>query len=124
MSDRYLRIVLTVIALELGWMAIKDTAPVPVSAQQNQATPVVIRGIDLPCPGGAINCREESLPVAIVRSNNALRVTADQPLQVDARGIVRIRADQPMVVETRDRPLLIQSVPATAAPRPGIVDQR
>ena len=120
MSDRYLRIVLTVIALELGWIAIKDTATVQVSAQQNQApTPVVIRGIDLPCQAGAINCREESLPVAIVRSNNPLRVTADQPLQVDARGIVRIRADQPMLVETGDRPLLIESVPAGTAARPG-----
>jgi hypothetical protein len=120
MSDRYLRIVLTVIALELGWIAIKDTAAVEVSAQQNQAaTPVVIRGIELPCQGGAINCKEELLPVAIMRANNPLRVTADQPLQVDARGIVRIRADQPMIVETRDRPLLIQSVPAGTAARPG-----
>jgi hypothetical protein len=120
MSDRYLRIVLTVIALELGWIAIKDTAAVPVSAQQNQPpTPVVIRGIDLPCQGGAINCKEESLPVAIMRASNPLRVTADQPLAVDARGIIRIRADQPMVVETRDRPLLIQSVPAGTAARPG-----
>jgi len=119
MSDRYLRIVLTVIALELGWIAIKDTAAVEVSAQQNQPTPVVIRGIELPCQGGAINCKEELLPVAIMRANNPLRVTADQPLQVDARGIVRIRADQPMIVETRDRPLLIQSVPAGTAARPG-----
>jgi hypothetical protein len=123
MSDRYLKIILTVIALELGWMALKDTA-VQVSAQQNQFTPVVIRGIDLQCPGNNVNCRETSLPVAIARSDNPLRVTADTPLQVDARGIVRIRADQPMVVETRDRPLLIQSVPASAAPRPGIVDPR
>jgi hypothetical protein len=122
MSDRYLRIVLTVIALELGWMALKDAA-VQVSAQ-NQFTPVVIRAIDLQCPGNDVNCRETSLPVNIMRANNPLRVTADTPLQVDARGIVRIRADQPMLVETGDRPLLIQSVPATSAPRPGIVDQR
>jgi hypothetical protein len=125
MSDRYLRVVLTVIALELGWIAIKDAAPVQVSAQQNQPlTPVVLRGIELPCQAGAINCREETLPVAIVRATNPLRVTSDTPLQVDARGIIRVRADQPMIVETRDRPLLIQSVPATSAPRPGIVDQR
>jgi hypothetical protein len=121
MSDRYLRVVLTVIALELGWIAIKDAAPVHVSAQQNQPpTPVVLRGVELPCQGGAVNCREETLPVAIVRATNPLRVTSDTPLQVDARGIVRVRADQPMIVETRDRPLLIQSVPATSAPRPGI----
>ena len=123
MSDRYLKIILTVIALELGWMALKDTA-VQVSAQQNQFTPVVIRGIELPCQSGPVNCKEELLPVSIMRANNPLRVTADTPLQVDARGIVRIRADQPMLVETGDRPLLIQSVPATSAPRPGLVDQR
>jgi hypothetical protein len=53
--DRYLKIILTVIAIELGWLSVKDIA-VPVSAQQtqqNQQTPqltgVVIRGIDLPC---------------------------------------------------------------------------
>jgi hypothetical protein len=122
--DRYLKIVLTVIAIELAWLGLKDSA-VRVSAQQNQApTPVILRGIELPCQAGAINCREETLPVAIVRANNPLRVTSDTPLQVDARGIIRVRADQPMIVETRDRPLLIQSVPATSAPRPGIVDQR
>ena len=121
MSDRYLKVVLTVIALELGWIAVKDAAPVQVSAQQNQPpTPVVIRGVDIQCPGNNVNCRDTSLPVEITRASNPLRVTADQPLQVDARGIIRVRADQPLIVETRDRPLLIQSVPATSAPKPGI----
>jgi hypothetical protein len=106
LADRYLKIILTVIALELGWIAVKD-ATVNVSAQQPPAaqaapTPVVIRGIDLP--------GEDALPVTLVRSLSTLRV-ADQ--------LIRIRADQPIVVETRDRPLLIQSVPASAAPRPG-----
>src|SRR5262245_35093474 len=50
-ADRYIKIILTIIALELGWLALKDTA-VPVSAQQQQqqrdvATPVVIRGVEL-----------------------------------------------------------------------------
>lgn len=125
-SDRYLRIVLTVIALELGWIALGDTA-VQVSAQRGQQaepTPVVIRGIDLPCTGVYQNCREGFVPVVITQSNSSLRVTADPPLQVDARGLVRIRADQPMVVETGDRPLLVQQVPATSAPRPGVIDPR
>jgi hypothetical protein len=114
--DRYLKIVLTIIALELGWIGLKDTA-VGVSAQQNQAvTQVVIRGVDLPCESGDRNCRETSLPI---RATSPVRVVADTTLPVDARGIVRIRADQPMIVETRERPLLIQSVPAGTAPRPG-----
>jgi hypothetical protein len=121
MSDRYLRIVLTIIALELGWIALKDTA-VQVSAQQDQRqpTPVVIRGVDVPCPAtDAGTCRESVLPVLVSRTSAPVRITADQSLPVDARGLVRIRADQPIVVETRERPLLIQSVPAGTAPRPG-----
>ncbi len=131
--DRYLKIILTVIAIELGWLAVKDVA-VPVSAQQTQQnqqsqqspqlTQVVIRGIDLPCGGNTINCRETSLPVSLTRATVPMRVTADTPLPVDARGTVRIRQDQAIIVETSDRPLLIQSVPPTAAPRPGIPDGR
>ena len=33
MSDRYLRIVLTIIAVELGWLGLKDVGPTAVSAQ-------------------------------------------------------------------------------------------
>lgn len=128
--DRYLKIILTVIAIELGWLGVKDIA-VPVSAQQTQQnqqtqqlTPVVIRGIDLPCAGNTINCRETSLPVSVTRTTAPMRITVDTPLPVDARGTVRIRQDQAIVVETGDRPLLIQSVPPSAAPRPGIPDGR
>jgi len=132
-SDRYLRIILTVIAIELAWLGVRDVA-VPVSAQQTQQnqqaqanqqlTPVVIRGIDLPCQGNFINCRETSLPVALTRANVPVRVAADTPLPVDARGTVRIRQDQAFIVETGDRPLLIESVPPTGAARPGIPDGR
>lgn len=128
--DRYLKIVLTVIAIELGWLGVKDVA-VAVSAQQNQPiqqnaqpTPVVIRGIDLPCGGNTINCRETSIPVSLTRTTAPVRITVDAPLPVDARGTVRIRQDQAIIVETADRPLLIQSVPPTSAPRPGIPDGR
>src|SRR5687768_13847124 len=122
-ANRYVRVILTIIALELGWIALKDTA-VPVSAQRGQQiepTLVLIRGIDLPCAGSAIyvNWREVFLPVAITQASTSMRVVADPPLQVDARGLIRIRAEQPIVVETRDRPLLIQSVPAGTAARPG-----
>jgi hypothetical protein len=117
--DRYLKIILTVIAIELGWIALTDTG-VQVSAQQNPPmTSVVIRGIDLPCQGNAINCRETSLPIDIARQTTPVRIAADAPLPVNASGIVRIRADQPMIVETGERPLLIQSVPAGTSPRPG-----
>ena len=132
LRDRYLKIILTVIAIELGWLGVKDIA-VPVSAQQTQQnqspqnqqlTPVVIRGIDLPCQGNVANCRETSLPVSVTRTSAPVRVTADTPLPVDARGTVRIRQDQAIIVETGDRALLVQSVPPTGAPRPGIPDGR
>ena len=125
--DRYLKVILTVIAIELGWLGVKDVA-VPVSAQQTQQNPqltsVVIRGIDLPCQGNFINCRETALPVSLTRTTVPVRVTADTPLPVDARGTVRIRQDQAIIVETGDRPLLIESVPPTGAARPGIPDGR
>ena len=40
--DRYTKLILTVIALELGWIAINGTG-VPVLAQRSEATPVIIR---------------------------------------------------------------------------------
>jgi hypothetical protein len=85
---------------------------------------VIIRGIDLPCQGNLINCRETSLPVSLTRTTVPVRVTADTPLPVDARGTVRIRQDQAIIVETGDRPLLVESVPPTGAARPGIPDPR
>ena len=33
MADRYLRIVLTIIAVELGWLGLKDAVSTPASAQ-------------------------------------------------------------------------------------------
>ena len=106
--DRYLKIILTVIAIELGWLSVKDLA-VPVSAQQTQQnqqtqplTGVVIRGIDLPCGGNTINCRETSLPVSVTRTTAPMRITVDTPLPVDARGTVRIRQDQAIGTGNRE----------------------
>jgi hypothetical protein len=113
-ADRYMKIVLTVIALELGWIAVKDTA-VEVSAQQQAtAMPVIIRGVEA-TPG-----KPGSIPVTITGSTTTVRVASERPFQVDVPQPLRIQADQPIVVETGQRPLLIQSVPGAPAPRPGI----
>lgn len=112
MSDRYLRIVLTVIALELGWIAVKDVATVPVSAQ-NAPMPVMIRGIDL------LADKQEPLPISLERESTPVRVISARPLQVENLRPLSIQANQPIVVETASKPLLIQSVPAGTAPRPG-----
>jgi hypothetical protein len=109
-ADRYLKVILTIIALELGWLAIKD-ATVPVSAQRGEPapTPVVLRGIDLR--------QREVLPVTLTGNNSVVPVMSGRPLQIEQPLIVQ--ADRPLPVETASRPLLVQSVPATPSARPG-----
>jgi hypothetical protein len=123
--DRYVKVVLTVIALELFWIGLKDTAP-GVSAQAQPApTPVVIRGIDVSGPEAGF------LPVAVVggyrqipsRARDAvdrlsaevttdrpIRVESERPLDVTVQGTVRVEAE---------RPLKVESIPYTPAQRPG-----
>jgi len=123
--DRYVKVVLTVIAIELFWIGIKDTAP-PVSAQAQAApTPVIIRGIDVSGPEAGF------LPVAVVggyrqipsraresvdrlttevTAERAIRVESERPLDVTVQGTVRVEAE---------RPLRVESVPYTPSQRPG-----
>jgi hypothetical protein len=96
--DRYVKIVLTIIALELFWIGIRDSAP-PVAAQA-QAGPspapiaVIIRGIQLP------PASNDYLPVGVV--GQPVRVEIPQPVKIEA-----------------DRPLRVESVPYTPSARPG-----
>ena len=90
MSDRYLKVVLTVIALELGWIAMKDGAT-PVGAQAvPQVTPVVIRGIEL---------RDPVTTAIPIREVEPLSVVAVRPVQIDGSVPLRIHADRPIPVE-------------------------
>jgi hypothetical protein len=91
MSDRYLKLVLTVIALELLWLAAAGMVR-PVSAQPG-TMPVVITGIRLEAND------ESALPVVVT---GTVTMTARGPLKIEA-----------------DRPLPVQSVPYTPAERPG-----
>ena len=88
---RYLRIVLTVIAFELLWLAAAGPAR-PVSAQP-AAIPVVITGIRL-----------DSL------DSDALPVSVDGTVIIAPLGPLKIEADHP---------LLVESVPYTPGSRPG-----
>jgi hypothetical protein len=91
-AKRYLNAILTLIALELGWIALNHSA-VPVAAQP-AATPVVITGINL-------------------RSDDA-------PLPVALRGPIEIRATAPVpIVATRPIEVFI---PVTTSSRPGLPD--
>jgi hypothetical protein len=121
-GDRYLKAVLTLIALELGWIALTLSGS-PVSAQQQQqGTPVVITGIDLErssdyLPVGVLgqvrNTPAAFQPVATTIRNdrtNAVPVSLPQPLDVRAVGAIRIDSD---------RPIKVENVGYTPAQRPG-----
>jgi hypothetical protein len=88
--DRYLRFVLTLIAVELLWLAAYGL-PAPASAQV-AATPVIITGIHLTTPD-------------------------DNLLPVKVRGTVSISSSGPLKVEA-DRPLPVESVPYTPSATP------
>jgi|SRR5687768_14471029 len=112
-TDRYLRIILTVIAFELLWLGLKGSAPA-VSAQTAPAR-VIIASVD----GGF-------LPVALAgqtmdAGRNPLRpvqVGISGNVAITARTPLKIEADRPLKVEA-DRPLKVESVPYTPSARPG-----
>jgi hypothetical protein len=98
--DRYVKTILTIIALELFWIGIKDAAP-PVAAQA-APTAVVIRGIQI------APTSNEYLPVGVV----------GQPVRVDVTRPVKIETDRPIKIEA-DRALKVENVGFTPAPKPG-----
>jgi len=112
-TDRYLRIILTIIAIELLWLGLKDVAPA-VSAQAEPAR-VIIASVD----GGF-------LPVALAGQTPTAGRAPLRPVQVgvtgdvfiQARTAVKIEADRPLKVEA-DRPLKVESVRYTPGERPG-----
>lgn len=79
-ANRYLNVVLTIIAVELGWLAISQLGA-PVSAQQ-APTRVVLTGIELNS--------EELLPVVLRRADVPLRLDSSQPLRIQEPVTVRI----------------------------------
>jgi hypothetical protein len=90
-NNRYLKAVLTFIALELLWLAAIGP-PRPVEAQ----------------PG----------PMRVILTGVALDSRANDALPVDVTNLVTIIPEGPVKVEA-DRPLLVESVPYTPSPRPG-----
>ena len=112
-TDRFLRIVLTVIAVELLWLGLKDFAP-RVTAQTAPMR-VIISDVD----GGF-------LPVALAGQTPNVGRDPLRPIQIGISGSVaiqtrtplKIEADRPLKVEA-DRPLRVESVPYTPGTRPG-----
>jgi hypothetical protein len=108
----YLKVILTVIAIELAWLGVKDLAP-RVSAQAT-ATPVVITGVQIAGNEGGF------VPVAIVgayrdapRGPHLLG-----PLATRIEGRVPVQLPLPVKVAA-DMPLPVQQVDYTPRARPG-----
>jgi len=124
-ANRYLNVVLTLIAAELGVIALSHTG-VPVSAQQ-KATPVVITGVDMQrnvtvpitVRGVELIDRKTYLPVGLYGQLEGPPDTAAfRPVDIRAIGTVKIEADRPIRVEA-DPPLKVQ-IPVVSSPRPGL----
>ena len=125
MATRYLNAVLTLIAVELGWIALTHTG-VPVSAQQ-KATPVVITGVELqrnvmlPVTVSGVDLfdRNAYLPVGLLgQVDNPPQPTRFRPVEMRPTSTIKIEADRPIRVEA-DPPLKVQ-IPVVSSPRPGI----
>ena len=124
MTDRYLKIVLTVIALELGWIAVKDAA-VPVSAQQPQTVRAIVAGVDID-PDAV---QRGALPIVVRPQDAALRIQADapgRPLKIETDRPIKVEGDRPLPISIdrpvkveADQPLKIEQVPYTPGRVPG-----
>ena len=122
-TSRYLNAVLTLIAVELGFIALSHSG-VPVSAQ-TQATRVIITGVDmqrnaaLPVSvrGVELIDRKAYLPVGLYGQLDAPPDTA--PFRpIETRAITPIKIEGSVRVEA-DPPLKVQ-IPVVTSPRPGI----
>jgi hypothetical protein len=110
--DRYVKVILTVIALELLWLGVRDTAQIVQAQTPQQPMQVVITGFKIG--------KQEytTLPVAVVGSWKQVpefregHLIQPLPVVVDAR--------QPLTVQTGNKPLSVESVPAKPSPRPGL----
>jgi hypothetical protein len=111
--DRYIKFILTVIALELLWLGVRDGAT-PVSAQGGP-TRVIITGVE-------IDKTESFIPVGIVGGYRDLPPWAAsrslRPLTTRVEGDVAILSRSPLKVAA-DRPLPVQQVDYTPRTRPG-----
>src|SRR5687767_13748934 len=123
-ADRYLKDILTIIALELGWIALTHGTP-PVSAQAPaDPIPVVIAGIQLRdrgdfLPVGVLG-QPRAVPAAMARAFHPLDtdVRNDQPLRVTVPVPLDVRTVTPIRIDSNP-PIKVENVGYTPAQRPG-----
>lgn len=129
-ADRYLKAILTVIALELFWLGVRDASPVLAQPKQ-EPMPVVIAGVRI---GTQVY---STLPVAVVGATRTATIPAGrelpavQPLgvQADIREPVAVQvgnqsltvqvANQPLTVQSGVQPIVVDVLPAKPSIRPG-----
>lgn len=128
-TDRYLKAVLTIIALELGWLALTQGAAPVLAQRAPQGQPVVITGIQLTdqsafLPVGVMG-QYRSVPagngvilgnIKVDQGQNPLRVHVDTtpaPLRVDLPVPIVVN------VEPGQRPIRTEEVNYRPAQRPG-----
>jgi hypothetical protein len=115
-SDFYFKMILTVIAIELGWLGAKELAT-PVTAQQ-AATPVVITGIQVNQNDGThlpvvVLGSERQVPPALTPTVQPLVTRLTMPAQP-----LKVEIDRPVKVEA-DKPLRVDQIRYTPGDRPG-----
>jgi hypothetical protein len=117
-SDRYLKIVLTLIAVELLWIALRDAAP-RASAQAPPAR-VVIAGIEVdPRDGGLLPVVVAGQVGGAFRTGlESIRVRVSDSVPIDVRSPLKVEVGQPLSV-VAERPLPVEAVPYRPSPRPG-----
>jgi len=126
-ADRYLRFILTIIAVELLWLGLKGAAVPALAQQKPEPIDVVITGV-------RIGKQEyTTLPVAVaggIRPNSIpsyrelpnlqpASVRVSDPVQIDTRQPLGITiANQPVTVQTGVKPLAVDAIFKTG-PTPG-----
>ena len=127
-ADRYLRFILTIIAVELLWLGTRDAAAPAFAQQKPEPTEVVITGVrigkqeytTLPVavagsvrPNSIPSYRElPNLQPATVRVSDPVPIEARQPLIVTV-------GNQPLTVQSGMNPLVVDVVPARPGLKPG-----
>ena len=131
MKDRYLKVILTVIAVELLWLGVKDIGT-PLSAQANGTAPmsVIIRGIQIDNPASRLPITIRGIQVENPNSRfqgalpfyqlepMLVTSTAQQPVMVQATRPIPITGSVPLKIEV-DKPLPVENVGYKPGVKPG-----
>jgi hypothetical protein len=127
-ADRYLKCVLTVIALELLWLGVRQ-APPALAQQKPEPMAVVITGVRIgtqnytTIPVAVVgSVRPQSVPASRELPNiQPLSVNVPDPVQIDSRQPLAVQiANQPLTIQSGTKPLVVDVLPAKPGLRPGL----